>query len=82
MKEKEKEKDKQRQALIDERGEPVLRLEFDVFEGNMVSMWTHFDHGADFHKVKEQLQAIENHLAEFIRDRNMCPFHKTSSPTT
>lgn len=25
---------KQRKALIEERGNPILRLEFDVFEGN------------------------------------------------
>lgn len=69
--------DKQRQALIAERGEPILRLEFDVFEGNKVSMWTHFDHAKDFYEVKKQLQAIKNHLDEFLRDENMCPFHKT-----
>ncbi len=68
--------DKQRKALIEERGEPVLRLEFDVFEGNNVSMWTHFDHGANFQEVKAQLQAIKLHLDEFLRDENMCPFHK------
>lgn len=67
---------KQREALIAERGEPILRIEFDVFQGNRVSMWTHFDHSANFEEVKEQLKAIKNHLDEFLRDENMCPFHK------
>lgn len=66
----------QREALVKERGEPVLRLEFDVFEVDRVSMWTHFNHDADFQKVKLQLVAIQNHLTEFLRDENMCPFHK------
>lgn len=68
--------DKQRAALIEERGEPILRLEFDVFEGNKISMWTHFDHSGDFDTVKEQLRAIKNHLDEFLKDESMCPFHK------
>ncbi len=67
---------KQREALIEERGEPVLRLEFDVFAGNKVSMWTHFNHEADFKEAKLQLIAIRDHLNEFLRDENMCPFHK------
>lgn len=66
---------KQRKALIKERGEPVLRLEFDVFEGDRVSMWTHFNHSEDFEKVKARLVAIQQHLSEFLRDENMCPFH-------
>lgn len=68
--------DKQRLALIEERGEPKITIEFDVFDGNKVSMWTHFDHAADFNETKEQLIAIKNHLEEFIRDAAMCPFHK------
>lgn len=71
--------DKQRAALIEERGQPVLKIEFDVFQGNKVSMWTHFDHSADFNEVKEQLKAIKHHLDEFLRDENMCPFHKTTA---
>lgn len=68
--------DNQRSNLIAERGEPVLRLEFDVFDGDKVSMWTHFDHSKDFDSVKKQLLAIRNHLDEFLRDEAMCPFHK------
>ncbi len=69
---------KQRDAIIVERGEPLLRLDFDVFEGNMVSMWTHFNHSANYEKVKEQLFAIKTHLDEFLRDGAMCPFHKSN----
>jgi hypothetical protein len=67
---------KQRDALIAERGQPKLRLEFDVFEDERVSMWTHFDHSDDFGAVKNRLEAIRDHLNEFLRDENMCPFHK------
>jgi hypothetical protein len=66
---------KQRDAIIRERGEPLLRMEFDVFEGGAVSMWTHFQHGDDFHGVRALLMAVEAHLGEFIRDGRMCPFH-------
>lgn len=68
--------EKQRDALIAERGEPKLRLEFDVFEGDKVSMWTHFNHGDNFKDIKASLIAIRNHLDEFLRDESMCPFHK------
>jgi hypothetical protein len=68
--------DKQREALIKERGEPKLRLEFDVFDENKVSMWTHFNHGDNFQNVRVNLIAIRDHLNEFLRDENMCPFHK------
>jgi hypothetical protein len=71
--------DKQREALINERGEPILRLEFDVFEDNRVSMWTHFDHSHDFKEVKERMMAIKNHLDDFLKDENMCPFHTTKN---
>jgi hypothetical protein len=67
--------DKQREAVIAEKGEPKLRLEFDVFNDGHISMWTHFDHGDDFLKVKESLIAIRNHLDEFLADESMCPFH-------
>lgn len=67
--------DKQRDALIADKGEPKLRLEFDVFEDGHVSMWTHFNHGDDFAKVRERLLAIQTHLSEFLRDESMCPFH-------
>lgn len=67
--------DKQRAALIEQRGDPVLRLEFDVFADGEVSMWTHFDHGGDFEEVKQRLLAIKEHLTEFLKDENMCPFH-------
>lgn len=69
---------KQRDALIAERGEPVLRLEFDVFPDGQVSMWSHFEHGSDFRHTKEMLVQIHDHLAEFLRDENMCPFHRDS----
>lgn len=68
--------DKQREALITERGEPLLTLEFDVFDGEIVSMWTHFKHGEDFKKAKERLIACRDKLNEFLRDENMCPFHE------
>lgn len=71
--------DKQREAILKERGEPILRLEFDVFDNNRVSMWTHFNHGDNFQNVKASLIAIRNHLDEFIRDENMCPFHKNQN---
>lgn len=69
--------DKQREARIKSLGQPILRLEFDVFENGEISMWTHFDHGGDFIKSKSQLMAIRDHLTEFLNDENMCPFHKT-----
>lgn len=68
--------EKQRKARIKEKGEPKLKLEFDVFEDGSVSMWTHFDHGSDFKDVKKDLHAIQKHLMEFIQDENMCPFHR------
>lgn len=68
--------EKQREAIIQERGKPTTTLEFDVFEGRKVSMWTHFDHGDDFQEVKKDLEAIRDHLNEFLRDEGMCPFHK------
>lgn len=70
--------DKQRTALVEERGEPKLRLEFDVFADGHISMWTHFDHGGDFSEVKQMLIGINKHLTEFIADESMCPFHKPS----
>jgi len=69
--------EQQRQALIKERGEPLLTLEFDVFEGGMVSMWTHFKHGEDFEKAKSRLTACRDKLTEFLRDAEMCPFNHT-----
>lgn len=69
--------EKQRLDLIKARGNPVLRLEFDVFEGNKVSMWTHFDHGHNFADVQSMLFAIRDHLNEFLGDGDMCPFHKS-----
>lgn len=68
--------DKQRKALIEERGEPKLTLEFDVFDGDKVSMWTHFDHSADYNDMKTALLAIKDHLEEFLKDEKMCPFHQ------
>lgn len=68
--------DKQRQHLIDERGNPNLRIEFDVWEDDKVSMWTHFNHSDDYALVKNRLLAIKNHLDEFLKDEKMCPFHK------
>lgn len=68
--------EKQRDALIRERGEPVLRLEFDVFADGQVSMWTHFKHGSDFTNTRALLEAIQRHLREFIADGEMCPFSK------
>jgi hypothetical protein len=74
--------DKQRTALIAERGEPKLRLEFDVFADGQVSMWTHFDHGGDFGEVKTMLTKIHKHLTEFMADENMCPFHRQPKAET
>lgn len=67
--------DKQREARILERGRPVLSLEFDVFDDGSVSMWTHFDHSADFGVTRRQLHAIKEHLDAFLADEAMCPFH-------
>jgi hypothetical protein len=72
--------DKQRTALISEKGEPALRLDFDVFADGHISMWTHFNHGDNFLKVKESMVAIRDHLSEFIADESMCPFHKKEQP--
>ena len=66
---------KQRDARIEALGEPTLRVEFDVFANGEVSMWTHFDHQSDFNVVKTQLTAVRDHLTEFLKDENMCPFH-------
>ena len=71
--------EKRRSALIAERGEPKLRLEFDVFADGQISMWTHFDHSGDFTEVKNMLVGIQKHLTEFLADESMCPFHR---PTT
>ena len=68
---------KQRQILIEERGTPKLTLEFDVFQGNRVSMWTHFNHDSNYQEMKECLFAIREHLDEFLRDEKMCPFYKS-----
>lgn len=72
--------DSQRQALIDERGEPLLRIEFDVFADGQVSMWTHFKHGDDFRRVKAELEAARAHLTEFLKDESMCPFRHAEKP--
>lgn len=66
--------DKQREARIEDKGRPKLSLEFDVFADGSVSMWTHFEHGDDFEDVKKSLTAVQEHLAEFLKDENMCPF--------
>lgn len=73
--------DTQRDALIAERGEPLLTLEFDVFEGENVSMWTHFKHGEDFNKAKERLILCKKKLDEFLRDEKMCPFTEPVAKT-
>jgi len=65
-----------RSALHASRGKPVLSLEFEVFAGEEVSMWTHFNHGTPFAEAEADLTAIQEHLAKFIRDRAMCPFHR------
>lgn len=67
--------EKQREARVEEKGEPKLRIEFDVFEDGTLSMWTHFNHGDDFEDVKVSLEAIKDHLTEFLKDEKMCPFH-------
>jgi hypothetical protein len=67
--------DAQRRERIKEKGAPLTRLEFDVFADGSVSMWTHFDHGDDFQRVRADLLAIKTHLEEFLRDEAMCPFH-------
>lgn len=66
--------EKQRAELIKVRGEPKLTIEFDVFEELQVSMWTHFNHGDNFEDMRSRLIAIRNHLDEFLKDENMCPF--------
>lgn len=70
--------DKQRAALVRERGEPRLKLEFDVFADGQISMWTHFDHSGDFNEVKKMLTGIRDHLTEFLQDEAMCPFRGAS----
>lgn len=64
----------QREKLIEERGQPQLRLEFDVFDADRVSMWTHLDHNADYATIRALFIAASDHLTEFIRDGAMCPF--------
>lgn len=71
--------DKQRKVLIEERGEPKLTLEFDVFEGSKVSMWTHFNHNDDYQEMKKYMIAIKEHLEQFLKDEKMCPFHKETN---
>jgi hypothetical protein len=71
--------DKQRDARIKEKGSPKLSLEFDVFEDNSISMWTHFNHEGDFNDVKMSLEAIRDHLTEFLNDEAMCPFNMVRS---
>lgn len=68
--------DKQRLELIKANGEPKLRLEFDVFKENKVSMWTHFNHKDDYLESKKMLEAVRDHLIDFLKDGAMCPFHK------
>lgn len=70
--------ERQRKALVEQRGEPKLRLEFDVFADGHVSMWTHFDHDADFTETKSLLLAVRSHLEEFLDDEKLCPFSKGS----
>lgn len=67
--------EKQRERLIKQKGEPKLRLEFDVFDDGHKSMWTHFNHGDNFEEVKKMLIEIKEHISDFIDDENMCPFH-------
>lgn len=70
--------DKQREGRISEKGTPELSLEFDVFSDGSVSMWTHFNHGDDFLRVRRHLEAVVDHLSEFLKDEKMCPFRKAT----
>lgn len=67
--------DRQREALYAKKGRAVLALEFDVFPDGAVSMWTHTRHDIPFAQMQEAFEAIHRHLAHFIADGAMCPFH-------
>jgi hypothetical protein len=67
---------KQRLALIESRGEPITSIEFDVFADKTVSMWSHFEHSANFTEMKSALIAIRDHIDRFVDDQKMCPFYK------
>ena len=66
---------RQREIMYQQRGEPTLSLEFDVFDGDHVSMWAHTRHDVPFHVMKAAFEAIKDHLASFIADGDMCPFN-------
>lgn len=70
--------DKQREALIENHGEPIMRIEYDVFANGEVSQWTHFNHEDDFEEMKKHLIAVREHLTAFIGDGNLCPFNKAA----
>lgn len=74
--------EKQRQVLRAEKGEPVLTLEFDIFEDGGLSMWTHFEHGSDFESAKRRLIEIRDHLDSFISAQSMCPFRRAKSESS
>lgn len=66
---------KQRNKLISMKGEPVAKVNFDVFEDGSLSMWTEFNHKSDYLKMKEQVEVMRDHLDDFIKNSCMCPFH-------
>lgn len=68
--------DKQRHILVESFGEPVLSLEFDVWKSGGISMWTHFNHAAEYAATRAQLIAIRDHLDSFLKAEAMCPFYK------
>ena len=66
---------RQREIMYRKRGEPILALEFDVFDGNQVSMWAHTRHDVPFAVMKDAFEAIQAHIASFLADGEMCPFN-------
>ena len=73
--------EKQRAVLIKEHGEPVARIEFDVWSDGSLSMWTHFGHSDNFYKMKFQVERMRDHLDKFLKEGDMCPFSPKQCPS-
>lgn len=67
--------DKQRAVMYEEKGKPILILDFDIFLDGQVAMWTHTKHGIPFPQMKAAFQAAVDHLTSFISNESMCPFY-------
>lgn len=65
---------RQQAAVAKRHGEPVIAMTFYGHPDGHISMWQHTNHGEDFGLASKLLHAMQEHLAQFIADEQMCPF--------